>query len=788
MSGTYRESGPADPADGTDGVRLTAIGGEFVDPAEEALFRTSRLAESRRHARIVFAASVILNSLFLLSDWRFAGTPHFVVAVAARFVVIALSLACLVAVQFAHTPRRADAVYMVWQWGTAAAVSVLVTSQSDLALFVVMLLPTILYLAVPLPFAFLVAGGIGASVMLCAAYLGEGAPLQFMAGLGLAVATLNVTLMVVVGRANRMERHFWSAARAAQDVSDRLKASEDTLEKTFEAVPLPLVVARLDDGRHVKSNAAARRFYGARLEDVPRNLCEVCLSPEAAATFLGRLRTEGSVTDFETSVILGDGSERQVVAAAAAIPLPPAPHFVAALVDVTERRAAEQRARYAAAHDALTGLPNRAAFHERLSEALATRRPGQGICLMLIDLDGLKDINDTLGHDAGDAALMETAHRLDALLDRQGILARLGGDEFVAVVQGEDPLAVGRRLAQNILAELRRPILHAGRHFATRASIGLASCPEHDCAYGELMKDADLALYAAKQQGRNRMVVYAPAMRQAVLERVALNRAIRAALVEDQIVPYYQPKVSFATGRIEGVEALVRWRRTPHSVLSPSSFEGALTDPELAVLIGERMVRRVATDVRGWIEAGHPCGRIAINLAPAQFTHRDLAATLLRQFHAAGVDPSRFDVEITETVFLGRSSDHVAPILDELYQAGVRIALDDFGTGYAGLIHLKQLPIDTIKIDQSFVKDIERDAFDTAIVCAVIELGSKLGMHVVAEGLETAGQARFLKEQGCDLAQGFFFFRPLDATEIAQVLRGETDDVAAARLARLHEA
>lgn len=788
MSGTYRHSGPAEPAEGPDGVRLTAIGGEFVDRAQEALFRASRLEESRRHARIVFAASVILNALFLLSDWRFAGTPHFIVAVSARFVVIALGLACLVAIHFARTPRWADAVYVAWQWGTAAAVSVLVTSQSDLALFVVVMFPIILYLAVPLPFWLLVAGGVGASVMLWASYLGPGANLQLFVGLALAVATLNVSLMLVVARANRMERQFWSAVRAAQRVSARLKASEDTLEKTFEAVPLPLVVARLDNGRHVKSNAAARRFYGAQLEGATQNLCEACLSPEAAAAFLERLRTDGSVTDFETSVTLADGSERQVVAAAAAIPLPPAPHVVAALVDVTERRAAEQRARYAAAHDALTGLPNRAAFHERLTAALAARRPGQGICLMLIDLDGLKDINDTLGHDAGDTALMETAHRLDSLLDRQGILARLGGDEFVAVVAGEDPLALGRRLAQTILAELRRPILHAGRHFATRASVGLAACPEHDCAYGELMKDADLALYAAKQQGRNRAVVYTPAMRQAVLERVALNRAIRAALVDDQIVPYYQPKVSFATGRIEGLEALVRWRRTPHSVLAPSAFEGALSDPELAVLIGERMVRRVATDVRGWIEAGHPCGRVAVNLAPAQFTHRDLATTLLRQFHAAGVDPARFDVEITETVFLGRSSDHVAPILDELRSAGVRIALDDFGTGYAGLIHLKQLPIDTIKIDQSFVKDLERDAFDTAIVCAVIELGGKLGMHVVAEGLETAGQARFLRQQGCDFGQGFFFFRPLDATEMAEVLRGEGEAAAAARLARLDAA
>ncbi|MFG1319822.1 putative bifunctional diguanylate cyclase/phosphodiesterase [Xanthobacter autotrophicus] len=783
MRGTSRQNGRSEPTASADDPGLTAMGGEFVDPAQEAAFRVSRLAESRRQARILFAASVILNALFLLSDWRFAGTAHFAVAVSARFVVIGLSLLCLGAIHLANTPRRADLIYALWQWGTAAAVAVLVTAQSHLALLAVLLLPTVFYLAVPISFSWLLAGGVGSSVLLFCGYADMSVGWQVGLGLALAVASLNIALMIVVARANRVERQFWASAAAAQRQNERLRVSEDTLEKTFQAVPLPLVVARLDDGRHLKSNAAARRLYGGSLDAVTGSLCDGCLAPDAAAEFMERLRTEGAVRGFETSVLVEGGEQRRVVLAASVIPMDPGPHLVAALVDVTERRAAEEQARYAATHDALTGLPNRAAFQARLGAALEARRPGRGICLLLIDLDGLKDVNDTLGHDAGDAALMETAHRLDALLEQDGLLARLGGDEFVAVVEGAAPVAAGQRLAHNILAELRRPVLHAGRHFATRASIGLAACPDHDCSYGELMKDADLALYAAKQQGRNRAVVYAPAMRQAVLERVALNRAMRAALAEDEIVPYYQPKVSLVTGRIEGLEALVRWRRSPHSVLSPAAFEAALTDPELAVLIGERMVRKVSTDVRGWIEAGHPCGRIAINLSPAQFADGDLAATLLRQFHAAGVEPIHFDVEITETVFLGRSSDHVAPILDELYRAGVRIALDDFGTGYAGLIHLKQLPIDTIKIDQSFVKDIERDAFDTAIVCAVIDLGRNLGMRVVAEGLETAGQARFLKEKRCELAQGFFFFRPLDGAEMTELLRNEGEDAAAARLA-----
>ncbi len=784
MRGITGQVGNSDGLGGAEDVRLSAFGGEFVDKATEQRFRVACLEEARRHGRFLFAASVILNALFLMSDWRFAGTAHFVVAVSARFGVVALSLLCLVAVQIATTPGRMTAIYLVWLWGISAAIAVLVSSHSDLALFVVMLLPTVFYLAVPIPFGWLVSGGFGTSALLLYGYLDRSAGWQMGVGLALAVVVLNTMLALLAARANRTERRFWSVVRAEREANEKLRTSEDMLENTFQAVPIPLVVARLEDGRHIKSNEAARRFYGGTL-DLPdaAGLCEASLGGEGAQSLRDRLRRDGIATEFETTVTLADGEERQVVLAAAVTPSGPSPNLVAALVDVTDRRAAERRARYAASHDALTGLPNRAAFHEGLEAALARRKPGQGVCVLLMDLDGLKDVNDTLGHDAGDAVLMETAHRLDALIDQPALIARLGGDEFVCAIEGPDPVGLGRRVAQSLLAELRRPLLHAGRHFTTRASVGIAVCPEHDCSYGELMKDADLALYAAKQQGRNRVVVYAPAMRQAVLERVALNRAMIGALADDEIVPYYQPKVSLTTGRLAGVEALVRWRRSPHSILSPSAFEAALSDPELAVLIGERMVRRVASDVRGWIELGYDCGRVAINLAPAQFTNRDLAPTLLRQFHAAGVEPSHFDVEITETVFLGRSSDHVAPILDELNRAGVRVALDDFGTGYAGLIHLKQLPIDTIKIDQSFVKDIERDAFDTAIVCAVIELGRKLGMRVVAEGLETAGQARFLRDNGCELAQGFLFFRPLAAPEMTDLLRAERPDAAAARLA-----
>ncbi|MFG1477407.1 EAL domain-containing protein [Xanthobacter sp. V4C-4] len=765
-------------------LRLAAFGGEFADPATEAAFRADRLDEAKRHARVLFALSAVLNAFFLLSDWRFEGSPHFVVALSARFGVIFISLFCLMAAHLCRRVRALDVVASAWQWATGIGVAVLVTSRSELALFVVVLLPTIYYLTVPVPFALCVLNGVGASAMLLAGYLDPALPLRLLLGLGVAVATLNAALMIVLSRSNRMDRLQWAAVRAARRANARLRESENLLEKTFQAVPLPVVVTTLSDGAVLKFNEAALRFYGAPREQIARlRISDVHVSPQQREQLLRRLRDEGAVTDFAGSVRLADGSRREVLVAAAPIELGGTPGMVAAVIDVTERTAVEQQVRHAATHDALTGLPNRAAFHARLEAALATRRPAEGLCLLLIDLDGLKDVNDSLGHDAGDLLLSETAQRLAALAGERATVARLGGDEFVVLLVAPEALEAGRRLAQGILGDLRRPVSHRGRQLSTKASVGLAACPEHDCSYGELMKDADLALYAAKQQGRDRLMIYTPVMRQAVSERLSLLRDIIDALAEDQIVPYYQPKVSLATGRLAGFEALVRWRRSAHAVLAPAAFEMALLDREVAVLIGERMVRKVTSDVRGWIEAGYDCGRIAINLSPAEFTHRDLASKLLRQFHAAGLQPDRFDMEITETVFLGRDSDHVAPILDELKRAGVGVALDDFGTGYAGLIHLKQLPIDTIKIDRGFVKDIGQDTFDTAIVCAVLELGRNLGMRVVAEGVETAGQARFLRERGCGSAQGFLFFRPLPGQDVPALLRTEGEQAAAARLA-----
>jgi predicted signal transduction protein with EAL and GGDEF domain len=379
-------------------------------------------------------------------------------------------------------------------------------------------------------------------------------------------------------------------------------------------------------------------------------------------------------------------------------------------------------------------------------------------------------VNEALGHDAGDALLQEVAERLSLLASDRDCIARLGGDEFVIILAAPSPKTV-EILADRILTELRRPFAHKENLLPCQVSIGIASYPDHDRQPSDLMKDADLALQTAKALGRNRAVPYSRDMRDQLEERASIAYDIQEALRQGQIVPFYQPKVDLRTGRAIGFEALARWHHPVHGLLAPASFPAAFEDPELSVALGEHMVRHVAADIRAWLDQGIDCGRIAVNLSTAQFHWIGLAKRFLDILHAAQVPNDRLEVEITETVFLGRSTAHVVMALKQFQENGVRIALDDFGTGYASLLHLKQFPIDDIKIDQSFVRDLEHDPDSAAIVLAVIELGASLGMDVIAEGVETVGQASFLREKGCSQAQGYLYAQPMAAGRVPHYLK-----------------
>jgi diguanylate cyclase (GGDEF)-like protein/PAS domain S-box-containing protein len=438
--------------------------------------------------------------------------------------------------------------------------------------------------------------------------------------------------------------------------------------------------------------------------------------------------------------------------------------LVGAMQDISARKAAERELSFLANHDPLTGLANRALFQSRLQQVLReAERSGGTASLLVIDLDDFKDVNDTLGHDAGDAMLFEAARRIGDGAADAALVARLGGDEFAIIVA--EPLERAIETANGIQERIRVPFSYEGSDLTTRVSIGLAAFPDHDRTANELLKDADMALYKAKSEGRDRVQIYLPALRADMEGRVSTVAAVRKALGEGRFVPFYQPKVCLSSGRVIGFEALARWLHPTNGALTPYHFQAALEDREVCILIGREMVNAVCKDIRTWLDQRLDCGRVAVNFSPVEFKDAGLARRVLRAINDACIPTSCFEVEITETVFLG-SKSAAGPTLRTLHESGVQIALDDFGTGFSSLSHLKQFPVDRIKIDQSFVRDIEADDSDAAIVRAVIGLGRSLDLEVTAEGVETEGQYRWLVANGCEQAQGYLFAKPMSASRV----------------------
>jgi diguanylate cyclase (GGDEF)-like protein/PAS domain S-box-containing protein len=442
------------------------------------------------------------------------------------------------------------------------------------------------------------------------------------------------------------------------------------------------------------------------------------------------------------------------------------------LEDVHERRLAEEKMRWNAAHDMLTGLPNRFVFQGRLQSALrSAARGGRSFGLVLLDLDHFKMVNDQLGHDAGDLMLRTIADRLRAIAHEGCEVARLGGDEFALMIPAPDADAMHTTIGP-LMAELSQPFRYAEQMHDCRVSMGVALFPIHGQDADELLKSADIALYDAKASGGGIVRFFESAMRAEMQQRVSMLAVARHALDADRIEPFYQPKIALDSGRVIGFEALLRWHHPRFGVQAPDTIAAAFDDSELAVLIGERMLDRVVADLRGWLDEGHDFERIAINASAAEFRREGFAERVLAKLAEAGIPPARIELEVTETVFLGRGAECVGRALMILAEAGVTIALDDFGTGYASLSHLRQYPVDVIKIDRSFVREMPTSGEAAAIVGAVIQLGRGLGIRTVAEGIETEDQARMLVDAGCDIGQGFLYGRAMPARDVSTLLRG----------------
>ncbi len=435
--------------------------------------------------------------------------------------------------------------------------------------------------------------------------------------------------------------------------------------------------------------------------------------------------------------------------------------------DVTEERTAEERIRWNASHDGLTQLANRVKFQEQLDISVRrAKKTGTSFGLLMIDLDHFKQINDALGHQAGDRLLQSFADRLRTTVRSYDTVARLGGDEFAILVSRLDSPDCLAQLSHSIHERLREPFIQQGRVLDCRVSIGAAVFPDHGTTPKDLMVSADMALYAAKAEGRSTTIEYRPYLRDEVQRFAAMVGTARDAIQGDRIVPYYQPKLDLANGSIVGFEALLRWRDKKDGVHLPAGIAAAFEDHEVAAELSDRIIGQSIGDMRRWLEQGVTFGHVAVNASAAEFRRDDFAERVLEALHKADIPPECFQLEVTETVFLGRGAEFVQRALSVLNETGVRIALDDFGTGYASLRHLKEFPVGAVKIDRSFVRDMGNGANDEAIIKAVINLGKNLGIKVIAEGIETMSQAERLIELGCDYGQGFLFSEAVPASRI----------------------
>lgn len=491
-----------------------------------------------------------------------------------------------------------------------------------------------------------------------------------------------------------------------------------------------------------------------------KNLVEECLSygiafeqEVAATTFTGESKWFRITGEAETD---GDGVNK----------------VVGTVQDVSNQKQREAIIKHVATHDELTGLANRKLFRSEFSQTLTNaRQTGDATGLILIDADHFKLVNDTFGHNDGDQVLREFSRQLKSCMRSQDLVARLGGDEFAVIlpnIPNQEKLA---EICERLQQALAGGISHDGGHSVVTASIGVAIYPNDSLDPEDLLRKADLALYRSKENGRACYTFFDQSMNTEVSDKFNVLGNVATAIESGEIVPYYQPIVDGHTGCISALEALVRWETSDGKVLAPGAFIEALEDPVMSARIGETMIEQVIKQIVSWSGDRVLAGPVAINLSGSELQKTSFAEIFLSRLASACLHPSNVAIEVTEGVFMARSNSVIKNNLEVLAAAGVRIALDDFGTGFASLTHLKEFPVDQVKIDKSFIKLLPGDAECLGIVKSIIALGRNLGLHIVAEGVETEEQASILGNLGCDYMQGYLYSKAVRAEEIADIVR-----------------
>ncbi|WML57335.1 EAL domain-containing protein [Neobacillus sp. PS2-9] len=440
-------------------------------------------------------------------------------------------------------------------------------------------------------------------------------------------------------------------------------------------------------------------------------------------------------------------------------------------LDITDLKKAEKKIEHMAYHDALTGLPNRWFIKAYLEKYLHDFPMGnnQILGVVLLDLDHFKVINDSLGHQAGDALLQAVAERLRDTVGKENILARFGGDEFVLIIPNVYSLDMVNELCDFILDVMKEPFWINKQRFTISPSIGICLHPEHGSDMNNLIKNADLAMYHSKEKGRNCYSLFVPNMKVHAMVRMDMEINLRQALEKQEFVLHYQPKMNLKTGRISGMEALIRWKSDENKLLYPDTFISIAEESGLIVPIGEWVLRKACSECKMWHDAGFDELTVSVNISPAQFQKQNLEEVISVILSETGLPPRALELELTESTVM-KEPELAAKILKNLKSLGISISIDDFGTGFSSLSYLKNFPIDTLKIDKSFIMNLGYDEENSAIVTAVIALAHILKLKVVAEGVETLDQLDFLQLGACDLAQGFYISKPVEINSIREMV------------------
>jgi diguanylate cyclase (GGDEF)-like protein/PAS domain S-box-containing protein len=566
--------------------------------------------------------------------------------------------------------------------------------------------------------------------------------------------------------------------RGRKQSEEALRQAEEKYRGIFEGAAVGIFQSDLS-GRYLSANPAMARMLGY---DSPQELLtsvtdisrQVYVDSESREAFGLLIEQQGVVKNFELPVYRKDGSRIWISVAARAMRKDGVLiGYEGTTVDITDRKAAEERVQYLAYYDALTGLPNRTLLQDRLTKALASARRQKGkVALLFLDLDRFKTINDSLGHSVGDLFLQEVAERLKRFAREQDTVARVGGDEFLIVLTAVKDAADAAVAAERLMNAITAACAIQGRSLSISCSIGISIFPDHGTDGEALIKNADAAMYCAKESGRNSFHFFTAGMNAEAMERLTLEHSLRLALEKRELFLVYQPQMDIVAGKITGLEALLRWQHPELGLVPPDKFIRIAENSGLIMPIGEWVLRTACSQARKWQDEGLPEVPVAVNVSAVQFRQEHFRELIARVLYETGLAPQYLELELTESLLLS-NADVTLSVLEELRAMGLKLAIDDFGTGYSSLSYLRQFPVSKLKIDRSFIRDVAVNPDDAAITTAIISMAKSLQLKVIAEGVENEAQMSFLRAHHCDEIQGYYFSKPLAVDKVADKLRGD---------------